>query len=127
MFSGRAVIIGNAVHQLHPVAGQGFNLGLRDVIQLAELILKQVAKETDIGAYQVLETYAQQREKDHDTVIHFTNGVVKLFSNEWQAFALARNTGLTLLDFMPNAKQQLARYAMGFNARMPHIGKRRQA
>lgn len=127
MYSGRAVIIGNAVHQLHPVAGQGFNLGLRDVVQLAEVIMQQAEQGTDIGAQQILENYAQQRQKDHDTVINFTNGVVKLFSNEWLSLAAARNTGLALLDVMPGAKKQLARYAMGLNTRMPHIGLRRQA
>ena len=127
MYSGRAVIIGNAVHQLHPVAGQGFNLGLRDVVQLAEMILKAAEQGTDIGAQQLLKQYAQQRQKDHDTVINFTDSVVKLFSNEWLSLAVARNTGLALLDFIPGAKKQLARYAMGLNTRMPHIGKRRQA
>ncbi|NOR80475.1 MAG: 2-octaprenyl-6-methoxyphenyl hydroxylase, partial [Methyloprofundus sp.] len=100
MYSGRAVIIGNAVHQLHPVAGQGFNLGLRDVVQLAEIILKTAENGADIGAQQVLEEYTQQRQKDHDTVINFTNSVVKLFSNEWLSLAVARNTGLALLDFI---------------------------
>ena len=127
MYSGRAVIIGNAVHQLHPVAGQGFNLGLRDVVQLAEVLLEQAEQGADIGAQQVLEEYAQQRQKDHDTVINFTNSVVKLFSNEWLALAAARNTGLALLDFIPGAKKQLARYAMGLNTRLPHVGKRRRA
>ncbi len=126
MYSGRAVIIGNAVHQLHPVAGQGFNLGLRDVVQLAEMILKATEQADDIGAQRLLEQYAQQRQKDHDTVINFTDSVVKLFSNQWISFAAARNAGLALLDFVPGAKQQLARYAMGLNTRMPNISQRRQ-
>ncbi|MCK5356138.1 MAG: 2-octaprenyl-6-methoxyphenyl hydroxylase [Methyloprofundus sp.] len=126
MHSGRAVIIGNAAHQLHPVAGQGFNLGLRDVVQLAEIILKTAEQGADIGTQQMLEEYTQQRQKDHDTVINFTNSVVKLFSNEWISLAVARNTGLALLDLIPGAKKQLARYAMGLNVRMPHIGLRSQ-
>ncbi len=125
MYSGRAVIIGNAVHQLHPVAGQGFNLGLRDVIQLAETILQAQQHGDDIGSRQVLEHYATQRKKDHDTVIHFTDGVVKLFSNEWLSLALARNTGLALLECAPGAKKQLARYAMGLTMRLPSFVKRR--
>ena len=124
MYAGRAVIIGNAVHQLHPVAGQGFNLGLRDVLQLAETILTTAQAGGDIGAQPLLESYAQQRQKDHDTVIHFTDGVVKLFSNEWLTLAALRNTGLALLDVIPGAKKKLARYAMGLNTRMPHIDKR---
>lgn len=126
MVSGRAVIIGNAVHQLHPVAGQGFNLGLRDVVQLAEIILETAQIGADIGAHSVLERYADQRKKDHDTVINFTDSVVKLFSNEWLSLAAARNTGLALLDSIPGAKKHLARYAMGLNTRMPRIGNRRR-
>jgi len=125
MYSGRAVIIGNAVHQLHPVAGQGFNLGLRDVVQLAECILNQEKRGLDIGAAELLEDYAAQRQKDHDTVIKFTDGVVKLFSNEWLLTAAARNAGLAMLDFVPGLKKQLAHYAMGLNARTPKLGLRR--
>ncbi len=126
MYSERVVIIGNAVHQLHPVAGQGFNLGLRDVVQLAEMLLNEAQKGGDIGAQALLEQYAQQRQKDHDTVVNFTDSVVKLFSNQWLSLAVARNSGLALLDIIPGAKKQLARYAMGLNSRMPHIGSRRR-
>lgn len=127
MYSGRAVIIGNAVHQLHPVAGQGFNLGLRDVVQLAEMILNAAQQGADIGAPALLAEYAQQRQKDHNTVINFTDTVVKLFSNEWLSFAAARNAGLAVMDLVPGAKKQLARYAMGLNSRMPQVGTRRRA
>ena len=126
MYSGRVVIIGNAVHQLHPVAGQGFNLGLRDVVQLAEILLNAAQQGKDIGAQELLEDYSQQRLKDHDTVVNFTDSVVKLFSNQWISLAAARNTGLALLDVIPGAKKQLARYAMGLNVRMPYIGTRRR-
>jgi len=126
MFSGRAVIIGNAVHQLHPVAGQGFNLGLRDVVQLAEQVLNQAEKGEDIGSAELLSDYAALRKKDHDTVVHFTDGVVKLFSNQWLSLAAVRNLGLVTLDALPVAKKQLARYAMGLHGRMPQLGLRRQ-
>lgn len=126
MYSGRVVIIGNAVHQLHPVAGQGFNLGLRDVVQLAEMILNAAQHKLDIGAPDLLTEYAEQRQKDHNTVINFTDTVVKLFSNEWLSLAAGRNAGLALMDMIPGAKKQLARYAMGLNTRMPHIGSRRR-
>ena len=126
MHSGRVVIIGNAVHQLHPVAGQGFNLGLRDVVQLAEMLLNAAQQSDDIGAEELLADYAQQRQKDHDTVVNFTDSIVKLFSNQWLSLAAARNTGLAMLDIIPGAKKQLARYAMGLNVRMPYIGTRRR-
>jgi 2-octaprenyl-6-methoxyphenol hydroxylase len=113
MVSGRAVIIGNAAHQLHPVAGQGFNLGLRDVVHLAEMLLKHINLQKDIGSAEFLAAYAQLRKKDHDRTIGFTDTVVKVFSNEWLVMAVARNLGLTILDHIPQAKSVLTRHAMG--------------
>jgi 2-octaprenyl-6-methoxyphenol hydroxylase len=114
MTKARAVIIGNAAHQLHPVAGQGFNLGLRDVVALARL-LKQAAgdRSIDIGSQEFLSTYTNARQKDHDLVVGFTDQVVKIFSNDWLPLAAARNIGLTLLDHLPIAKSRLTRQAMG--------------
>jgi 2-octaprenyl-6-methoxyphenol hydroxylase len=117
MITGRAVIIGNAAHQLHPVAGQGFNLGLRDVVQLAERLIKQSDINNDIGDANFLNEYAISRKKDHDRTIGFTDAVVKIFSNEWLALALARNIGLTLLDHIPVAKTLLTRHAMGLEGK----------
>ena len=117
MITGRAVIIGNAAHQLHPVAGQGFNLGLRDVVQLAERLIKQSSLNSDIGEANFLNEYAISRKQDHDRTIGFTDAVVKIFSNEWLALALARNIGLTLLDHIPVAKTLLTRHAMGLTGK----------
>ncbi|MCX7106640.1 MAG: 2-octaprenyl-6-methoxyphenyl hydroxylase [Methylococcales bacterium] len=117
MVTGRALIIGNAAHQLHPVAGQGFNLGLRDVVQLAERLIKQSSLNSDIGDANFLNEYAISRKKDHDRTIGFTDAVVKIFSNEWLALALARNIGLTLLDHIPVAKTLLTRHAMGLEGK----------
>ncbi len=114
MVAGRAVIIGNAVHQLHPVAGQGFNLGIRDVIQLAEMLIKQHEQNKDIGEADFLNAYAVSRKKDHDWTIGFTDTLIKIFANEWLALAAARNIGLTLLDHIPAAKKLLTQHAMGF-------------
>ncbi len=113
MIAERVVIIGNAVHQLHPVAGQGFNLGLRDVVQLADKLIIQHQADKDLGADDFLKDYAASRQKDHDLVIGFTNNVVRIFSNDWLPLAAARNLGLTLLDHIPKAKSLLSRYAMG--------------
>ncbi len=123
MIDDRVVMIGNAVHQLHPVAGQGFNLGLRDVVQLAEMIIEQHQSGNDVGDVSVLNNYAKARQEDHDRVVTFTNSVVRIFSNEWLSVAAARNMGLTLLDQLPFAKTQVARYAMGLSGRMPRFGK----
>jgi 2-octaprenyl-6-methoxyphenol hydroxylase len=119
MVSGRAVIIGNAVHQLHPVAGQGFNLGLRDVVHLAELLIKQQKENKDIGAPEFLKGYVASRQKDHGRVIAFTDSMVKIFSNNALALAAARNAGLTVLDHIPSAKSLLTRYAMGLAGQLP--------
>lgn len=113
MISQRAIIIGNAAHQLHPVAGQGFNLGLRDVMMLAEMLYTQ-SQNDDIGASEFLNHFAQLRQTDQSRTINFTNTVVRLFSNEWLALAAARNVGLAILDVLPFAKTVLARHAMGY-------------
>ena len=117
MVVGRTVIIGNAAHQLHPVAGQGFNLGFRDVVQLAEQLIKLHETNIDIGDSDFLNIYANTRKQDHDRTIGFTDTVVNVFSNDWLALVTARNIGLTLLDYVPSAKSILTRHAMGINAR----------
>lgn len=123
MVSGRAVIIGNAAHQLHPVAGQGFNLGIRDVAQLADMLIRQRHQHGDLGAEDLLNDYARQRRQDHDKTIGFTNNVVQIFSNDWLPVAALRNTGLTLLDHLPFAKRLLTRHAMGLAKPLPKLEK----
>ncbi|GDX85577.1 2-octaprenyl-6-methoxyphenyl hydroxylase [Methylococcaceae bacterium] len=113
MISQRAVIIGNAAHQLHPVAGQGFNLGLRDVVVLAEMLQSQ-SETGDIGETEFLKHFSQIRQTDQSRTINFTNVVVQIFSNEWLALATVRNIGLALLDVLPFAKTVLSRHAMGY-------------
>lgn len=115
MHVGRVVIIGNAAHQLHPVAGQGFNLGLRDVIVLAEQLMQRQQTGLDIGDSQFLDAYSQKRQQDHNRVIGFTDSLVKLFSNHSRLLAAARSTGLIVLDHLPSAKHYLARQAMGLD------------
>jgi 2-octaprenyl-6-methoxyphenol hydroxylase len=124
MVSGRAVIIGNAVHQLHPVAGQGFNLGLRDVSTLAEALIKQHEQGLDIGDAGLLKAYADARKADHDRTIRFTDQLIHIFSNDWILLAAARNTGLCLLDQIPAVKSLLSRQAMGLAGRLPRLGTR---
>ncbi len=123
MVSGRVVIIGNAVHQLHPVAGQGFNLGIRDVAQLAEILAQQQLNQNDLGAPELLNRYAKQRQHDHNKTIGFTNNVVQIFSNDWLPVAALRNSGLALLDHLPFAKKLLARHAMGLVHPLPSLGR----
>lgn len=125
MLTPRTVIIGNAVHQLHPVAGQGFNLGLRDVVQLAEVLVNQHEAGQDIGSAEFLTTYAKIRQKDHDRTIGFTDNLVRFFSTDELAVSAARNIGLVLLDHLPAAKTLLTRHAMGLAGRLPRLGNRR--
>lgn len=124
MVVGRAVIIGNAVHQLHPVAGQGFNLGLRDVVQLAEMIIEQQQKNVDIGDSAFLQQYAETRQKDHNQTIGFTDNLVKIFSSDWLPLAATRSISLAVMDHIPFAKSLLAKHAMGLSGRLPRIGNR---
>ena len=124
MVLGRAVIIGNAVHQLHPVAGQGFNLGMRDVVQLAEMIIAQQKKPADIGEPSFLESYAETRQKDHNQTIGFTNSLIKIFSTDWLPLAATRSISLAVMDHIPVAKTVLAKHAMGLSGRLPRVGNR---
>lgn len=122
MIDQRCVLVGNAVHQLHPVAGQGFNLGVRDIALLAEMIVNDVREKKDPGADTLLETYAKARRSDHDAFIRATDTVVRIFSNDWLPLAGARGLGLLGLDHCNFLKRQFSRYAMGIGGRMPRIG-----
>lgn len=121
MQAERALIIGNASHQLHPVAGQGFNLSIRDVAELAEMIIDHCPS-GDIGEPAFLDRYAHKRASDHNQTIGFTHSLVHLFSNQNLALAAMRNTGLTLLDHLPGLKRVLAKHAMGLARGLPEIG-----
>jgi 2-octaprenyl-6-methoxyphenol hydroxylase len=110
---GRALIIGNAAHQLHPVAGQGFNLGLRDVIELADRLLQQHDKAGDVGELKFLDGYVRTRQQDHNRTITFTDTLVRMFSTDAVVIAAARNIGLAVFDRLPLAKKILSHHAMG--------------
>jgi 2-octaprenyl-6-methoxyphenol hydroxylase len=93
-------------------------------VRLAEMLIKQHEQNKDIGDAAFLNDYALSRKKDHDRTIGFTDAVVKIFSNEWLALAVARNIGLALLDHIPAAKTLLTRHAMGLAEHMPRWGNR---
>jgi 2-polyprenyl-6-methoxyphenol 4-hydroxylase len=119
----RVVLIGNAAHSLHPVAGQGFNLGLRDVAALAELILEASDSGHDPGSAQVLKRYSEWRQADQRRVIAFTDTLVRLFSNAFAPLSVARSLGLLALDLTPCAKRALARQSMGLTGRLPRLAR----
>ena len=118
--AGRVVLIGNAAQALHPVAGQGFNLGLRDAATLAEM-LAGAAAEPDIG--ELLARFAAWRAEDRQGVTRFTDGLVKLFGNDTPGVGLVRNFGLLLFDLSPAAKRALSRVSWGFAGRMPRLAR----
>jgi 2-octaprenyl-6-methoxyphenol hydroxylase len=117
----RTVLIGNAAQALHPVAGQGFNLGLRDAAMLAEVIGN--ASEADVGAPTVLERFAQWRAADRSGVVRFTDGLVKLFGSSRPGVGILRNLGLLMFDLTPPAKSALARVSAGFGGPTPRLAR----
>jgi 2-octaprenyl-6-methoxyphenol hydroxylase len=121
---GRCVIIGNAAQGLHPVAGMGFNLGLRDVASLAELIAEHVGQaDFDPGNARLLGAYDAWRAADRSGVIAFTDGLVRLFSNPLRSIGRLRNAGLLAFDLLPPAKAALSRLSTGANGRVPKLAR----
>jgi 2-octaprenyl-6-methoxyphenol hydroxylase len=116
----RAVLIGNAAQALHPVAGQGFNLGLRDAAMLAEVIANA---QGDAGAAQLLRRFEQWRARDRSGVVHFTDALVKLFADSRPGVGLLRNLGLLMFDLVPPAKSALARVSAGFGGPAPRLAR----
>ncbi len=113
---GSVVFIGNAAHTLHPVAGQGFNLGLRDVAMLAQTIQQKGLKEDD-----VLEHYRKARHEDQMTITQFTDFLIKVYTHPGRGMAWVRQLGLMALDNHSAMKQILSRYASGFGGYVPDL------
>jgi 2-octaprenyl-6-methoxyphenol hydroxylase len=118
--AARTVLIGNAAQSLHPVAGQGFNLGLRDAAMLAEVI---AATGGDVGAPAVLRQFIEWRMRDRRGVIGFTDGLIRLFGDSRPGVALLRNLGLLAFDLAPPAKDALARVSAGFGGPTPRLAR----
>jgi 2-octaprenyl-6-methoxyphenol hydroxylase len=124
--AGRSVIIGNAAQGLHPVAGMGFNLGLRDVASLAELIAeRRNASHFDAGSSELLAEYDAWRRADRAGVIAFTDGLVRMFANPLGAVQRLRSLGLLAFDLLPPAKAALSRLSTGAgnDARVPKLAR----
>ena len=125
----RAVLIGDAALRLHPVAGQGFNLALRDVATLAEVIADAVRAPraadaaVDVGDFELLERYAAWRAADRQRVSSFTHGLIQLFGESAPGLGLGRGLGLMAFDLLPGAKALLARQTMGKAGRLPRLAR----
>ncbi len=127
MVHGRVALIGNAAHSVHPVAGQGFNLALRDVALLSELIVDSSPGKgqtaADIGSQTLLQRYADLREDDIRRVYRFTDTLVKTFSNNITGLAHLRSLSLLMVDVLPDIKHQLAAQSMGLSGRLSRLNR----
>lgn len=113
LHTGRCLLIGNAANALHPVAGQSFNLSLRDIACLHELLCERPLAELDDELSQLVAEYEMLRAGEQQRVIRYGDGLVSLFSNELPLFDLVRAAGLGLLDLVPPFKAQAAFTGMG--------------
>lgn len=116
--AGRIALVGNAAHGIHPVAGQGFNLGLRDAAALAEVVAGGYGDPGDAAA---LADYAAWREADRARTVRYTDGLVRLFTSGLMPMRAARGIGLVGLDLLPAARSALGRRGMGLAGRLPRL------
>ncbi len=120
----RIVIIGNASHTMHPVAGQGLNLALRDIAVLAELISQYKNDElAGVGSDKLLQDYEKQREGDLKTTVRYTDSLVRLFSNDNFLLGHARAGGLMTVDRIAPLRKWITRQSMGINYRQSRLAR----
>lgn len=112
--SHRLALVGNAAQTLHPIAGQGFNLGLRDVMSLAELLADAHLSGEDVGHYPLLCRYQARRAGDKAATIGVTDGLVHLFANRWAPLVAGRNVGLMAMELFTPARDALAQRTLGW-------------
>ncbi|MBN4863900.1 MULTISPECIES: 2-octaprenyl-6-methoxyphenyl hydroxylase [Providencia] len=112
--SHRVVLVGNAAQTLHPIAGQGFNLGIRDVMQLAQIVVKAHENQQDIGSYSLLSQYQQARAIDREKTVTMTDGLVRVFANRCIPLIVGRNLGLMAMEMLPPVRDVLARQTLGW-------------
>ena len=115
----RAVLAGNAAQTLHPIGAQGFNLGLRDALTLAE----ELAGGGDPGDAAMLARYAQRRRADREATLEFSDGLVKIFANRSGVLRAMRSIGLIAVDRLPGLAEGLAAGAMGYRGDVPALAR----
>lgn len=121
----RLAIVGNAAQTLHPIAGQGFNLGLRDAVSLAEVLADGLAQggEFDAGDGMWLQRYREWRAADRSNIVRFTDGLVRVFSQPLGPIKLLRDAGMLAFDLMPAAKDALSQLSLGAAGRVPRLAR----
>ena len=117
----RIALVGDAAHVIHPIAGQGLNMGLKDVAALAEVIVDAARLGLDPGSATVLERYQRWRRFDTVTMGIATDGLNRLFSNRSDVLRLMRDVGLGLVDRVPNLKRLFIREAAGLVGEVPKL------
>jgi len=124
--SDRVALVGDAAHGVHPIAGQGLNLGLRDVGALAEVLINARRRGEDIGAANVLDRYQQWRRWDTATLAAATDGINRLFSNDNGTLRLMRDLGLAAVNAVPGLRRKFIREAAGLTGDLPRLMQGRQ-
>ena len=109
------LLMGNSAHSLHPVAGQGFNLSLRDAAALASIVQRAREGSRPLGSLEVLEEYYQEQLSDQRNTLMFSDSLTKSFGRSSSLAALGRNAGLLTLDLIPGLRQRFARFGMGMS------------
>jgi 2-octaprenyl-6-methoxyphenol hydroxylase len=121
----RSVLVGNAAHGLHPVAAQGFNLGMRDVAALCDCIADAMndAASFDAGDAELLHHYADWRRSDQKKLVRFTDGLVRLFGSTRAPLRALRNVGMLGFDLIPGVRSVFAKHTMGLAGRLPRLSR----
>ena len=117
----RLVLAGDAAHGMHPIAGQGLNVGLRDVAALTEVLVDAARLGMDVGSAQVLERYQRWRRFDNATLLAVTDVLNRLFSNDIEPIHLARDVGMAAVNKMPDLKKLFMRHARGTVGKLPKM------
>ena len=117
----RLVLVGDAAHGLHPIAGQGYNLGVRDIAALVEVLIDTKRLGLDIGAADTLERYARWRRADNFTMVAATDLLNRLFSNDIKPVRLVRDIGLAAVNRVPPLRRFFVRHAMGLVGDLPKL------